>query len=370
MKITYLFVNGRIDRINKINNFAKEMFYGYDHFSKKYDTSIIELKTQNKLINKIFYVIDRVINKLTKLPFNMNSISSKENLNHFFNSDNIISSNDRVALSSLPMLLVCKILRKKIKFSFFIMGLFDHKNRNFLQKKLAKFLLILLIRNSNSLIFLGIKEFEVASKNFDKYKNKFHYLPFMVDTNFWQIKKVDTEKQNILFIGNDTNREFEKVIKIASILKNINFTIVSKHYRINNIDVNLPNVEIIDGSWGNQRLTDDGLKDLYNKSKLVIIPLKESVQPSGQSVTLQSMAMGTPVMITKTDGFWDNKEFDHLKNIYFVENNSLDNWVRSINEIYYDNKILENLSANALKVINNKYKSEYFVEKLESILEI
>ena len=54
------------------------------------------------------------------------------------------------------------------------MGLFDHKNRNFLQKKLAKFLVILLIRNSNSLIFLGIKEFEIASKNFDKYKNKFH----------------------------------------------------------------------------------------------------------------------------------------------------------------------------------------------------
>tara|TARA_B100000242_G_scaffold245232_1_gene185693 strand:- start:1743 stop:2855 length:1113 start_codon:yes stop_codon:yes gene_type:complete len=370
MKITYLFVNGRIDRINKINNFAKEMFYGYDHFSKKYETSIIELQTQNKIFNKIFYFVDRVVNKLTKLPFNMNSISSKKNLNHFFNSDHIIASNDRVALSSLPMLLVCKILRKKVKFSFFIMGLFDYRNRTFLQKKIAKLLIILLIRNSNNLIFLGIKEYEIASENFNKYKNKFHYLPFMVDTKFWQSKKVGVEKRNILFVGNDTNREFKKVIKIASILKDIKFIIVSKHYRINNIDVNLPNVEIIDGSWGNQRLTDDELKDLYNKSKLVIIPLKESVQPSGQSVTLQSMAMSTPVMITKTDGFWDNNEFNHLENIYFIENNSLDNWVRSINEIYYDTKILKNLSINGLKVINNKYKSEYFIEKLENILKI
>ena len=370
MKITYLFVNGRVNRLNNVKNFAKEMFYGYDHFSKKYDTSIIELKTQDKVINKIFYVIDRVINKLTKLPFNMNSISSKGNLDRFFNSDHVIASNDRVALSSLPILLMCKIFRKKIKFSFFIMGLFDYRNRNFLQKKLANFLLILLIKNSNNLIFLGVKEYEIALEGFSKYKNKFHYLPFMVDTKFWQSKKIGVEKRNILFIGNDTNREFKKVIKIASILKDIKFIIVSKYYRINKIDVNLPNVEIIDGSWGNQRLTDDELKELYNKSKLVIIPLKESLQPSGQSVTLQSMAMSTPVMITKTIGFWDDKEFNHLENIYFIENNSVDNWIRSINEIYYSDDILENLSTNALKVINDKYKSDYFFEKLEKILKI
>ena len=40
---------------------------------------------------------------------------------------------------------------------------------------------------------------------------------------------------------------------------------------------------------------------------MTIIPLKNSIQPSGQSVALQSMACGTPVVITETFGFWDKK---------------------------------------------------------------
>ena len=46
------------------------------------------------------------------------------------------------------------------------------------------------------------------------------------------------------------------------------------------------------------------------------MPLVETLQPSGQSVALQSMSMGLPVLITKTEGFWD---FDCLKimKIYF-----------------------------------------------------
>ena len=56
--------------------------------------------------------------------------------------------------------------------------------------------------------------------------------------------------------------------------------------------------------------------EVYKKSGLTIIPLKNSYQPSGQSVTLQSMAVGTPVMITKTDGFWDLNSFANNKICY------------------------------------------------------
>ena len=52
---------------------------------------------------------------------------------------------------------------------------------------------------------------------------------------------------------------------------------------------------------------------MYENSKLTIVPLKNSIQPSGQSVSLQSMSMNTPVIITKTDGFWDSKYFRHKK---------------------------------------------------------
>ena len=63
-------------------------------------------------------------------------------------------------------------------------------------------------------------------------------------------------------------------------------------------------MKLIEGHWNYEILSDEELKEIYNNAILTIIPLKDSLQPSGQSVALQSMSSGTPVMISKTSGFW------------------------------------------------------------------
>ena len=73
------------------------------------------------------------------------------------------------------------------------------------------------------------------------------------------------------------------------------------------MNIDLQNVKVIPGYWGNESLTDSELKDIYLNSILSIIPLK-STQPSGQSVALQCMSLGIPVLITKT-GIRDNELF-------------------------------------------------------------
>ena len=69
---------------------------------------------------------------------------------------------------------------------------------------------------------------------------------------------------------------------------------------------------------GNNFISDNEIKSLYQNALLTILPLKNSYQPSGQSVALQSMSMGTPVIISNTEGFWDIKSFENNKNIKFV----------------------------------------------------
>ena len=78
------------------------------------------------------------------------------------------------------------------------------------------------------------------------------------------------------------------------------------------------NSKIINGSWGSPAIDDIELRNIYQSAKLTIIPLKESLQPSGQSVALQSIACGTPVLITETKGFWDKKTLKTMK-IYFLQ---------------------------------------------------
>ena len=50
------------------------------------------------------------------------------------------------------------------------------------------------------------------------------------------------------------------------------------------------NSKLIKGSWGEPGVSDLELRDLYRNAKVTIVPLKNSLQPSGQSVTLQSMS--------------------------------------------------------------------------------
>ena len=111
-------------------------------------------------------------------------------------------------------------------------------------------------------------------------------------------------------------------------------------------------------------LTDEELKHYYLNSKMCIIPLVESSQPSGQSVALQSMSLGIPVMISRTSGFWDDKEFFQEKNIIFVEENTPENWVNKIKLILNNDKLLNQISTNSRNLINEKNNLEIFYNNL------
>ena len=54
-KITFFYQAGRLEKINSNEPYAKEMFYGYHYFSKKYESvKIIEFMPINSKIKKFF----------------------------------------------------------------------------------------------------------------------------------------------------------------------------------------------------------------------------------------------------------------------------------------------------------------------------
>ena len=111
------------------------------------------------------------------------------------------------------------------------------------------------------------------------------------------------------------------------------------------------------------------LRNIYQNAKLTIIPLKDSLQPSGQSVALQSIACGTPVIITHTSGFWDKKNFKNKKNIFFAENNKIETWIEIINSILnMEKNDLVKLTENGIDVVLNNYDLKVFNEKIEFLI--
>ena len=116
-------------------------------------------------------------------------------------------------------------------------------------------------------------------------------------------KKLKSEKY-VLAIGNDLARDWSILVSAWD-----------KDFPMLKIVTSLPiknkksNITVMRGDWHTQALTDLQIRDLYCNSEFVILPLKETFQPSGQSVCLQAMACSKAVLISNIKGIWDKKTF-------------------------------------------------------------
>ena len=366
-KITYVFSGPRRD--NYLNNSveAKEFYYGV--FNPEFDSSnieIIDFQLKKSIPNSLLQFFDRVFTKLFSLPFYTARLTSYENFKTFKNSSHIFLVNENVGCSSLLLLLF--INKKKVKISMFVMGLYSKKLRFRYFKIIHNLLIKLLISQIDFVHFLGKGEFNKACDTHPKLSKKFNYFPFSIDTNFWAPNENFNLKNNsnILFVGNDGNRDAELLISIAEALPNYKFIFVSKIPILQNIE--LPNVNLISGSWGEKAVTDSELKEIYNNARLTIIPLKESSQPSGQSVALQSMSVGVPVLISKTTGFWDNEVFKDNVHLFFQNDNNLESWSEKIKYLYKNIGEIEPISNNSKSLTYKYFDLDSFYKRLESYL--
>ena len=370
-KILYMYFNARKERIEKNEISPSEFFYGYEYFrNKNFDVFVLEFDGKSiKYLTKFLLFFQKIILKLTKFQYDFAGIFKSGKFQEIIKNDILIISNHRIANSILPALIYMKFKGIKCRTYVIAMGMFNLPNKTVL-KKIHLFLNKFLIKYIDKLIFIGNSEFEYAQIIFKKYEEKICFLPFGVDSKFWSSSDLDDYKSHpILFVGNDSNRDFDFLIKLAKATPNENFIVISDYFEQVYIDtLALDNLIFYKGSWNKKLLTDDFLKNIYKNSKLTIIPLKNSVQPSGQSVSLQSMSMGTPVIITKTDGLWDNQDFINEETIIFVEENIIEKWQKAINELNNNEYLYSKLRVNGRELISKQFNTDKFSESLYELI--
>ncbi|TAN43809.1 MAG: glycosyltransferase [Rhodospirillales bacterium] len=128
------------------------------------------------------------------------------------------------------------------------------------------------------------------------------YLRFGVDHRFWTPAATQPGQQEpyVLAIGNDAHRDWDCLAKAwrtdFPLLK-----IVTRRP----VPPSAGRLEIIAGDWNRQLLSDEAVRDLYRNALFVVLPLLETLQPSGQSAALQAMACGKAVLLSAISGLWE-----------------------------------------------------------------
>ena len=123
------------------------------------------------------------------------------------------------------------------------------------------------------------------------------------------------------------------------------------------------------GDWIGQALSDAALRELYQASRFVVIPLKESSQPQGQSVALQAMACGKAVILSRTRGLWSKDLMKHLENCYFVPAGSVSALQEAIDHLSRDTALCARLGHAARASVERHFSSDLMAKQIAAILE-
>ena len=82
------------------------------------------------------------------------------------------------------------------------------------------------------------------------------------------------------------------------------------------------------------------------------------------------MSLGTPVLISETEGFWDKELFRDNQEIFFISDNSLNGWVYKINDLYDNFELLEKVSINAKNLFKEKLNLNEFHKTVKKIIKL
>lgn len=203
-----------------------------------------------------------------------------------------------------------------------------------------------LLLRMHTLLF-GEAELEPMRRFFDLPAEVISVNAFGVDTQFWRPAAPDATRDIVLAIGNDGRRDFGTLVAGADSIA-LPVHIVTKMTLPSPLPANVTHHR---GSWHGAEVSDAQVRELYQRARVVVVPLRPSGQPSGQSVTLQAMACGAPVVLTRTDGLWSSEQLEDGQNILFVPPADPSRLAERIGEVTGNAETTERLSLAGRRTV-------------------
>jgi len=208
-----------------------------------------------------------------------------------------------------------------------------HFKHGYLRRELSA----MLLRRMHTLLF-GEAELAPMREFFCLPEEAISVNLFGVDARFWR-PDAAVRRDIVLSIGNDGRRDFQTLVEAADRIP-APVHIITKLPLPSTLP---PNVVHHRGSWHGTELSDEKVRGLYQRARAVVVPLQPSNQPSGQSVTLQAMACGAPVVLTEAEGLWSREQMVEDQNALFVRPKDSAHLAARVGELLADEGKMERL---------------------------
>ena len=357
MKINFIYSKGRKERLNSKEEIPSEFFYGFMELKKYFkELKIFEerelgMQMHTNLLGKLFRKLSFLSNGI---PLEMlYGFLINKGFKKFKDDEILVATTNGIGLT----LSIAKNLGLiKSPIVFISMGLLSKKVNIF------KKILYRLILKNVFIVFISISEEQYFKKLIPDLDVS--YIPFGIDNSFWFEEPNTSHEEYVLGIGNDLARDWDTLINAWEVTFPKLKIITSKR-----LSTTKKNIEIIKGNWRENLLTDKQIRKLYGSACFTIIPLKETIQPSGQSACLQAMACKKTVIMSDIIGKWDSSMLIHKKNIYLVKPTSISSLNEAIKDLIKNKRLNKIIAKNGKVMVDNFYHKEIMAQNLISIFE-
>lgn len=313
-RIVFLFPaagrNARIDGVAD-GTTPKEFFYGYLSLAAKgYDVRMADSRADPQgSLNRAFLFYERVRNRFLNLGFTRQRVVALTP--ELRTCDSAISFTDAFSLS-LGLYARARAPRTKLIGGFH--GLTDilaESNSPF--DGLTERIIRKAAHGLDHLFFFGEADRQEAIRRYGLPAEKTSLFRFGVDTDFWCPDESLPEEDMVFSAGSDPKRDFATLVAAP---------LDMPVHILTRLPLSIPagksNIHLVRGSFHAAAITDQDLRDHYRKAAVVAVPLRDVNQPTGYSVTLQAMACGKPVVLSKIRGLWDPEVFVSGENCLLV----------------------------------------------------
>lgn len=194
-------------------------------------------------------------------------------------------------------------------------------------------------------------------------RERVHVDRFGVDTRFWcPGGDAAAARGSVLAIGNDGSRDWPTLVAAVEGL-DVPVRILTAHTPPRSLP---SNVTWEPADWHRQLLSDVAVRDAYRQAAVVVVPVRDVPQPSGQSVTLQAMACGRSVVLSETRGLWD-EELARADVLRLVPPGDVDALAAALSRLLADPVSRVALGGGARTWVERRAPVEGFAERLERI---
>jgi glycosyltransferase involved in cell wall biosynthesis len=270
-------------------------------------------------------------------------------------ADVVLSTVDTVGIPA-ALLGHARVLRRPLV--YVSIGLLDRIER--LRNAAARRLYRGAIARSAAVVAYGHAEAE-ALREWLGGKTPVHFVPFGVDTDYFRPAD-ETPDVDVLSVGNDPRRDYALLASVARRLPDRSFDVVASRDQ----------VRPLAGAVANVTAASDvpfrEMRHRFARARVVALPVRENLYSGATTTLLQAMAMGKPVVVSRTAAIADGYGFEDGVDCRLVPPGDEDAFAAAVEGLLASPSEAAALGARARAAAVQRFGWERYVDALAGIL--